>query len=198
MLTKRGDRARDRRAPRHGHRGRNCRRAERAQRLNRDHVLFTCNRVIRVRTAYGIKHRGTRLLEAGLLMPTNVARRYGVKVCIVTCGGAASCYERVPPMTRVTIPTRFLRRNLPRKFAHKGNIKQSPEPSGHATHEVQYVQYNPSKLAYISPSTKGKISATQGASPPVRQGDDFLDASGVRSKRQFPSPGSRAASCQST
>jgi DNA invertase Pin-like site-specific DNA recombinase len=87
---------------------------------------FTRNRVIRLRTAYGLKHRRTRLLEAGLLPPADVAARYGVKLCTVHLWRRRGLLRAHPVNDKGDYVYEIPSDSLPGKFAHKGAYHLEP------------------------------------------------------------------------
>jgi len=80
---------------------------------------FTRHRVIRLRTAYGLKHRRTRLLEAGFLTPEDVATRYGVKLYTVHLWRRRGLLRAHPVNDRGDYLYEIPAEDLPAKFAHK-------------------------------------------------------------------------------
>jgi hypothetical protein len=86
---------------------------------------FTRHRVIRLRTAYGLKHRRTRLLAAGFLTPEDVAARYGVKLYTVHLWRRRGLLRAHPINDRgdylYEIPA-----EVPAKFAHKRGYHVEP------------------------------------------------------------------------
>ena len=87
---------------------------------------FTRQRVIRLRTAYGLKHRRTRLLEAGFLTPTDVASRYGVKVCTVHLWRRRGLLRAHPVNDKGDYLYEIPPDDLPAKFAHKRSYQAEP------------------------------------------------------------------------
>src|SRR5262249_35029483 len=63
---------------------------------------FTRVGVIHLRVRYGLKNRRTRMLEAGLLTPSDVAARYGVQLCTVHADASAD-----PEIERATSKRRI-------------------------------------------------------------------------------------------
>ena len=94
---------------------------------------FTRNGVIRLRTAYGLKHRRTRLLDMGLLTPDHVATRYGVSLCTVHLWRRRGLLRAHPVNDRGDYLYEIPPENLPAKFAHKRTYQvESPTiPSHH-------------------------------------------------------------------
>jgi hypothetical protein len=88
---------------------------------------FTRHRVIRLRTAYGLKHRRTRLIDAGLLTPAEVATRYGVKLCTVHLWRRRGLLRAHPPINdKGDYLYEIPRDALPGKFARKGAYQVEP------------------------------------------------------------------------
>jgi hypothetical protein len=87
---------------------------------------FTRHRVIRLRTAYGLKHRRTRLLDAGLLTPADVATRYGVKLCTVHLWRRRGLLRAHPINDKGDYLYEISRDALPGKFARKGAYQVVP------------------------------------------------------------------------
>jgi len=117
---RRRDRPRDRRTARHLHRCRDRRPAKRASRANRDHAPFTRVGVIYLRVRYSLKHRRTRLLEAGLLTPSDIARRCGVHLSTVHLWRRRGLLRAHPVNDKGEYLYEIPPDTLPTKFAHKG------------------------------------------------------------------------------
>ena len=83
-------------------------------------------RVIRLRTAYGLKHRRTRLLEAGLLTPDDVATRFGVKLYTVHLWRRRGLLRAHPVNDRGDYLYEIPAEDLPAKFAHKRTYQVEP------------------------------------------------------------------------
>jgi DNA invertase Pin-like site-specific DNA recombinase len=84
---------------------------------------FSRHRVLRLRTAYGLKHRRTRLLEAGLLTPADVATRFGVKLCTVHLWRRRGLLRAHPVNDRGDYLYEIPPEHVPAKFAHKGTYQ---------------------------------------------------------------------------
>ena len=87
---------------------------------------FTRHRVIRLRTAYGLNHRRTRLLEAGFLTPEDVATRYGVKLHTVHLWRRRGLLRAHPVNDKGDYLYEIPTENLPAKFAHKRTYQVEP------------------------------------------------------------------------
>jgi DNA invertase Pin-like site-specific DNA recombinase len=87
---------------------------------------FTRHRVIRLRTAYGLKHRRTRLLEEGFLTPADVATRYGVKLCTVHLWRRRGLLRAHPINDKGDYLYEIPPESMPGKFAHKGSYQVKP------------------------------------------------------------------------
>jgi DNA invertase Pin-like site-specific DNA recombinase len=87
---------------------------------------FTRHRVLRLRTAYGLKHRRTRLLETGLLTPADVAAKYGVKLCTVHLWRRRGLLRAHPVNDKGDYLYEIPRDSLPGKFARKGPYQVEP------------------------------------------------------------------------
>ena len=87
---------------------------------------FTRHRVIRLRTAYGLKHRRTRLLEAGLLTPEDVATRFGVKLYTVHLWRRRGLLRAHPVNDKGDYLYEIPAEDLPAKFAHKRTYHVEP------------------------------------------------------------------------
>jgi hypothetical protein len=87
---------------------------------------FTRHRVIRLRTAYGLKHRRTRLVEAGFLTPEDVATRFGVKLYTVHLWRRRGLLRAHPVNDRGDYLYEIPAENVPAKFAHKRAFQVEP------------------------------------------------------------------------
>ena len=81
---------------------------------------FTRNGVIRLRVAYRLKNRRTRLIEAGLLTPDDVAKRYGVRLTTVHMWRRRGLLRAHPVNDKGDYLYEIPPEGLPGKFARKG------------------------------------------------------------------------------
>jgi DNA invertase Pin-like site-specific DNA recombinase len=81
---------------------------------------FTRVSVIHLRVRYGLKHRRTRMLEAGLLTPTDLAARYGVRLSTVHMWRRRGLLRAHPVTDKGEYLYEIPADDLPAKFAHKG------------------------------------------------------------------------------
>ena len=84
---------------------------------------FTRNSVIRLRFAYRLKNRRTRLLEAGLLTPDDVAKRCGVRLTTVHRWRRRGLLRAHPVNDKGDYLYEIPPEDLPAKFAHKGSYQ---------------------------------------------------------------------------
>jgi hypothetical protein len=87
---------------------------------------FTRNGVIRLRVAYGLKDRRSRLLRAGLLTPDDVARRYGVRLTTVHLWRRRGLLRAHPINDRGDYLYEIPPDTLPGKCAHKRSYQADP------------------------------------------------------------------------
>lgn len=87
---------------------------------------FTRNGVIRLRVAYGLKDRRSRLLRAGLLTPDDVARRYGVRLTTVHLWRRRGLLRAHPINDRGDYLYEIPPDTLPGKCAHKRSYLANP------------------------------------------------------------------------
>jgi DNA invertase Pin-like site-specific DNA recombinase len=80
---------------------------------------FTRNGVLRLRTAYGLRDRRTRLLHAGLLTPDDVAKRFGVRLTTVHLWRRRGLLRAHPINDRGDYLYEIPPEDLPGKCAHK-------------------------------------------------------------------------------
>jgi len=76
--------------------------------------------VIHLRIRYGLKNRRTRMLEAGLLTPSDIATRYGVQLCTVHLWRRRGLLRAHPVNDKGEYLYEIPPDSLPTKFAHKG------------------------------------------------------------------------------
>ena len=81
---------------------------------------FTRVGVIHLRIRYGLKNRRTRMLEAGLLTPSDIATRYGVQLCTVHLWRRRGLLRAHPVNDKGEYLYEIPPDSLPTKFAHKG------------------------------------------------------------------------------
>jgi DNA invertase Pin-like site-specific DNA recombinase len=84
---------------------------------------FTRVSVIHLRVRYGLKHRRTRMLEAGLLTPTDLAARYGVRLSTVHLWRRRGLLRAHPVTDKGEYLYEIPPEDLPVKFAHKGTYQ---------------------------------------------------------------------------
>jgi hypothetical protein len=87
---------------------------------------FTRITVIRLRTAYGLKSRRTRLLKAGLLTPEDVARRYGLRLSTVHEWRRRGLLHAHPVNDKGEYLYEIPSNDLPAKFAWKRSYQAPP------------------------------------------------------------------------
>jgi DNA invertase Pin-like site-specific DNA recombinase len=87
---------------------------------------FTRITVIRLRTAYGLTSRRTRLLKAGLLTPEDVARRYGLRLSTIHEWRRRGLLRAHPVNDKGEYLYEIPSTDLPAKFARKGAYHVSP------------------------------------------------------------------------
>src|SRR5262249_16834347 len=85
---------------------------------------FTRVGVIHLRIRYGLKHRRTRMLEAGLLAPADLAARYGVTLSPVHLWRRRGLLRAHPVTDKGEYLYEVPSDDLPAKFAHKGAYQQ--------------------------------------------------------------------------
>ncbi len=95
---------------------------------------FTRVSVIHLRLRYGLKHRRTRLLEAGLLTPMALAARYGVQLSTVHLWRRRGLLRAHPVTDKGEYLYEIPPENLPAKFAHKGQYEPPSPTSTPASH----------------------------------------------------------------
>jgi hypothetical protein len=107
-----------------------CTEAEIADLLNERGVRtvsmqpFTRHRVTRLRSAYTLKHRRTRLRDAGLLMPSDISARYGVSLSTVHEWRRRGLLRAHPVNDKGEYLYEIPSQNLPGKFQHKGDYQE--------------------------------------------------------------------------
>jgi hypothetical protein len=107
-----------------------CTEAEIADLLNERGVRtvsmqpFTRLRVMSLRAAYGLKHRRTRLREAGLLTPSDISARYGVTISTVHEWRRRGLLRAHPVNNKGEFLYEIPSENLPGKFQHKGDYQE--------------------------------------------------------------------------
>jgi DNA invertase Pin-like site-specific DNA recombinase len=84
---------------------------------------FTRVGVIHLRVRYGLKNRRTRMLEAGLLPPSDIAKRYGVQLCTVHLWRRRGLLRAHPVNDKGEYLYEIPPDSLPTKFAHKGGFQ---------------------------------------------------------------------------
>jgi DNA invertase Pin-like site-specific DNA recombinase len=87
---------------------------------------FTRTIVIRLRTAYGLKSRRTRLIKAGLLTPEDVARRYGLQLSTVHEWRRRGLLRAHPVNDKGEYLYEIPSNDLPPKFAWKRSYQAPP------------------------------------------------------------------------
>lgn len=87
---------------------------------------FTRITVIRLRTAYGLNSRRTRLLKAGLLTPEDVARRYNLRLSTVHQWRRRGLLRAHPINDKGEYLYELPSNDLPAKFAWKRSYRVSP------------------------------------------------------------------------
>lgn len=80
---------------------------------------FTRNRIGRLRRVYGLKERRTRLIEAGMLTPSDMAARCGVEVSTVHLWRRSGILRAHPINDKGDYLYESPSGDLPRKYAHK-------------------------------------------------------------------------------
>jgi len=90
---------------------------------------FTRVGVIHLRVRYGLKHRRTRMLEAGLLTPADLAARYGVQLSTVHMWRRRGLLRAHPVTDKGEYLYEIPPGDLPAKFAHKGTYQPEPVTS---------------------------------------------------------------------
>ena len=90
---------------------------------------FTRISVIHLRVRYGLKHRRTRLLEAGLLTPSDLAARYGVSLATVHMWRRRGLLRAHPVTDKGEYLYEIPPDDLPAKYAHKGTYQAELETS---------------------------------------------------------------------
>jgi DNA invertase Pin-like site-specific DNA recombinase len=84
---------------------------------------FTRVSVIHLRVRYGLKHRRTRMLEAGLLTPADLAARYGVRLSTVHMWRRRGLLRAHPVTDKGEYLYEIPPDDLPAKFAHKATYQ---------------------------------------------------------------------------
>jgi hypothetical protein len=84
---------------------------------------FTRVGVIHLRVRYGLKHRRTRMLEAGLLTPADLAARYGVRLSTVHMWRRRGLLRAHPVTDKGEYLYEIPPDDVPTKFAHKGSYQ---------------------------------------------------------------------------
>jgi hypothetical protein len=84
---------------------------------------FTRTSVIHLRIRYGLKHRRTRLLEAGPLTPSDLAGRYGVSLGTVHMWRRRGLLRAHPVTDKGDYLYEIAPDDLPAKYAHKGTYQ---------------------------------------------------------------------------
>jgi hypothetical protein len=95
---------------------------------------FTRVSVIHLRVRYGLKHRRTRMLEAGLLTPTDLAARYGVRLSTVHMWRRRGLLRAHPVTDKGEYLYEIPADDLPAKFAHKGAYQPESATSTSRSH----------------------------------------------------------------
>lgn len=90
---------------------------------------FTRASVIHLRIHYGLKHRRTRLLEAGLLTPRNLASRYGVSLATVHSWRRRGLLRAHPVTDKGEYLYELPADDLPLKYEHKSAYLTEPGTS---------------------------------------------------------------------
>jgi hypothetical protein len=90
---------------------------------------FTRSSVIHLRVRYGLKHRRTRLLQAGLLTPSDLAARYGVRLSTVHMWRRRGLLRAHPVTDKGEYLYEIPSTDLPAKYARKGTYDPEPETS---------------------------------------------------------------------
>jgi DNA invertase Pin-like site-specific DNA recombinase len=88
---------------------------------------FTRTSVMHLRIRYGLKHRRTRLLEAGMLTPADLAARCGVSLATVHLWRRRGLLRAHPVTDKGEYMYEIPPENLPAKYAHKGAYQAEPE-----------------------------------------------------------------------
>ena len=94
---------------------------------------FTRITVIRLRTAYGLTSRRTRLLKAGLLTPEDVARRYGLHLSTVHQWRRRGLLRAHPVNDKGEYLYEIPSDDLPAKFAWKRAYRVPPRTTSRDT-----------------------------------------------------------------
>jgi hypothetical protein len=90
---------------------------------------FTRTSVIHLRVRYGLKHRRTRLLKAGLLTPAEVAVRCGVSLATVHMWRRRGLLRAHPVTDKGEYLYEIPPEELPAKYAHKRAYQAEPATS---------------------------------------------------------------------
>ena len=95
---------------------------------------FTRASVIHLRVRYRLKHRRTRLLEAGLLTASALAARYGVRLSTIHLWRRRGLLHAHAATHKGEYLYELPPGDLPAKFAHKGPYQAALETSPSASH----------------------------------------------------------------